>query len=36
MSDVGFEPRDGVAAITLSRPERLNAVTPAMVEDRDR
>ena len=33
MSGVAFERRDGVALITLSRPERLNAVTPAMVEE---
>jgi enoyl-CoA hydratase/carnithine racemase len=33
MSDVLFERRDGVAMITLSRPERLNAVTPALVEE---
>ncbi len=33
MSDVELERRDGVAVITLSRPHRLNAVTPAMVEE---
>jgi enoyl-CoA hydratase/carnithine racemase len=33
VSGVAFERRDGVALITLSRPERLNAVTPAMVEE---
>ncbi|MCW2913462.1 MAG: xylulose kinase [Actinomycetia bacterium] len=32
-SDVLFERRDGVAIVTLSRPERLNAVTPALVEN---
>ncbi|GAA4503355.1 enoyl-CoA hydratase [Actinoallomurus oryzae] len=33
MSAVTFERRDGVAVVTLARPERLNAVTPAMVEE---
>jgi len=33
MSDVEFERRDGLAVVTLSRPDRLNAVTPAMVEE---
>lgn len=33
MSAITFERRDGLAVITLSRPERLNAVTPAMVEE---
>jgi enoyl-CoA hydratase/carnithine racemase len=33
VSDVAFERRDGLAIITLSRPERLNAVTPAMGEE---
>src|SRR5216110_2227520 len=33
MSDVEFDRRDGVAVVTLSRPDRLNAVTPALVED---
>ncbi|GLY73045.1 enoyl-CoA hydratase/isomerase family protein [Actinoallomurus iriomotensis] len=33
MSPITFERRDGLALITLSRPERLNAVTPAMVEE---
>jgi len=33
VSGVAFARRDGVALITLSRPERLNAVTPAMVEE---
>jgi enoyl-CoA hydratase len=33
MSPIAFERRDGLAVITLSRPERLNAVTPAMVEE---
>jgi enoyl-CoA hydratase/carnithine racemase len=33
VSDVAFERRDGLAIITLSRPDRLNAVTAAMVED---
>lgn len=33
MSDVAFERRDGLAVITLSRPDRLNAVTPAMGEE---
>jgi enoyl-CoA hydratase len=31
-SGVEFERRDGLAVVTLSRPHRLNAVTPAMVE----
>jgi enoyl-CoA hydratase len=31
MSDVAFEVSDGVATITLSAPERRNALTPAMV-----
>ncbi|MDN3356988.1 enoyl-CoA hydratase-related protein [Actinomadura sp. DC4] len=31
--DILFERRDGVAVITLSRPDRLNAVTSAMVEE---
>ncbi|MGI8331012.1 enoyl-CoA hydratase/isomerase family protein [Actinomadura scrupuli] len=33
MQNVVFERRDRVAIITLSRPERLNAVSPAMVEE---
>ena len=33
MSDIEFERRDGLAVVTLSRPDRLNAVTPAMVEE---
>ena len=33
MPNVVFQRRDGVAVITLSRPERLNAVTPALVEE---
>jgi len=33
MSQVEFERRDGLAVVTLSRPDRLNAVTPAMVEE---
>jgi enoyl-CoA hydratase/carnithine racemase len=33
VSDVAFERRDGLAVITLSRPDRLNAVTPAMGEE---
>lgn len=33
MSDVAFERRDGLAVVTLSRPDRLNAITPAMAED---
>jgi len=33
MTDVEFDRRDGVAVVTLSRPDRLNAVTPALVED---
>jgi enoyl-CoA hydratase len=33
MSDIEFERRDGLAMVTLSRPDRLNAVTPAMVEE---
>jgi len=33
MGDVEFDRRDGVAVITLSRPDRLNAVTPALVEE---
>jgi enoyl-CoA hydratase len=33
MNDVRFERRDGVAELILSRPERLNAVTPALVEE---
>src|SRR4051812_9755325 len=33
MGDIEFERRDGGAVVTLSRPERLNAVTPAMVEE---
>jgi enoyl-CoA hydratase/carnithine racemase len=33
MSQVAFERRDGLAVVTLSRPDRLNAVTPAMVEE---
>src|SRR5689334_20815810 len=33
MGAVEFERRDGLAVVTLSRPDRLNAVTPAMVED---
>lgn len=33
MTDVGFDRRDGVAVVTLSRPDRLNAVTPALVEE---
>src|SRR5687768_8536201 len=30
---VQFEKRDGVATITLSRPERLNAITDTVVEE---
>jgi len=30
---IEFERGDGVAVVTLSRPDRLNAVTPAMVEE---
>src|SRR3954451_7600243 len=33
MSGVDFSRRDGVAVITLSRPDSLNAVTTAMVEE---
>jgi enoyl-CoA hydratase/carnithine racemase len=33
MGDVEFERRDGLAVVTLSRPDRLNAVTPGMVEE---
>jgi enoyl-CoA hydratase len=33
VGDVGLERRDGLAVVTLSRPDRLNAVTPAMVEE---
>lgn len=33
MPNVEFERRDGAALVTLSRPERLNAVTPALVEE---
>jgi enoyl-CoA hydratase/carnithine racemase len=33
MGDIEFERRDGLAVVTLSRPGRLNAVTPAMVEE---
>jgi enoyl-CoA hydratase len=33
MDNVVFERRDGLAIVTLSRPSRLNAVTPALVED---
>ena len=33
MSDIEFERRDGLAVVTLSRPDRLNAVTPAMVDE---
>jgi enoyl-CoA hydratase/carnithine racemase len=33
MGDVEYDRRDGVAVITLSRPDRLNAVTPALVEE---
>lgn len=33
MGDVRFERRGGLAVVTLSRPARLNAVTPAMVEE---
>jgi enoyl-CoA hydratase/carnithine racemase len=33
VSEVAFERRDGLAVITLSRPDRLNAVTPAMGEE---
>jgi enoyl-CoA hydratase/carnithine racemase len=32
-TSVVFERRDGVAVVTLSRPERLNAVTPVLVEE---
>jgi enoyl-CoA hydratase len=33
MNDIEFERRGGVAVIVLSRPERLNAVTPGLVEE---
>lgn len=33
MANVEFDRRDGVGVITLSRPDRLNAVTPALVEE---
>lgn len=33
MANVEFDRRDGVAVVTLSRPDRLNAVTPALVEE---
>lgn len=33
MGDVEFERRDGLALVTLSRPDRLNAVTHGMVEE---
>lgn len=33
MTDVRLERRDGTAVITLSRPERLNAVTATMLEE---
>ncbi|MBC6458298.1 enoyl-CoA hydratase/isomerase family protein [Actinomadura sp. HBU206391] len=33
MPDLIFDRRDGVAVLTLARPERLNAVTPGLVEE---
>jgi enoyl-CoA hydratase len=33
VANVEFERADGVAVVTLSRPDRLNAVTPALVEE---
>ena len=31
VTDVLYEAGDGVATLTLNRPERLNAITPALV-----
>jgi enoyl-CoA hydratase len=33
MQNVRFQRRDRAGIVTLSRPERLNAVTPALVEE---
>ena len=30
--DITYSPHDGVAEITLQRPERLNALTPGMAQ----
>jgi enoyl-CoA hydratase/carnithine racemase len=33
MADLRIDRRDGIMVLTLSRPDRLNAVTPALVEE---